>query len=132
MKNAFSKFAASAAIAVVCIAAGPAAAHHSYAMFDRTKMVTVNGAVTNFEWAAPHIYVWVKVVNAKGGSDLWGMEGGSPTSLAHNGWTRNSVKVGDKVTVDLRPLKDGRNGGYLVKITKDDGSVVGDTSSLKE
>ncbi len=130
MKNGI---AYSAITVTACtVLAVPAFAHHSYAMFDREKMVTVTGAVTNFEWAAPHIYVWVKVPNATGGSDVWGMEGGSPTSLVHNGWSKKSLATGDKVTVDLRPLKDGRNGGYLVKITKADGSVVGDTSSLKE
>lgn len=116
---------ASLAAAGVLFAVGPALAHHSYAMFDRTRTVSVTGTVKVFQWTNPHIYLWVEVLNKKGGTDLYGVEGGSPNNLSRKGWTKRILAPGDKVTVELRPLKDGRNGGYFMKAVKADGSVIG-------
>lgn len=125
MKRMVSKVAAAGIFAAVLVGgSGVALAHHSYAMFDRTRTVTINGTVKLFQWTNPHMYLWVEVPNGKGGSDLYGIEGSSPNSLSRLGWSRNTLQPGEKVTVELQPLKDGRKGGFFVKATKADGTVV--------
>ena len=112
-----------AAIALVLSAgAGTAAwAHHSYAMFDRNKTITIEGAVLTWEMTNPHSYLWVTVKPEKGAEQSWGLEGGGVAALQRAGITRSMVKPGEKVTVDLHPLKDGRTGGQLVNLHLADG-----------
>lgn len=105
-------------------APAPAFAHHSYAMFNRLKKVTIEGTIAKFDWRNPHIYIWLYVKNAKGGDDLYAVEGGSVTMLARQGWSANIIRPGDKVKIDMNPLKDGRNGGYFVQLVKADGTVI--------
>ena len=117
-----------ALLAGAAVASLPASAHHSYAMFDRTKTVTVKGTVKEFHWANPHIYLWLTVQNSKTHQEeIWAIEGSSPNVLVRMGWTRDLLAVGDKLTVDLHPLKDGRTGGFFVKANKGNGSkdIVG-------
>ena len=102
--------------AVLCVT--PAFAHHSYAMFDRTKRVTVEGTVRDWQWTNPHIWLELTVLDG-GATQYYSLEGSGPTSEARRGWNRNTVKVGDKVTVVLFPLRDGRRGGSLVSISRD-------------
>ncbi|MGC3981723.1 MAG: DUF6152 family protein [Steroidobacteraceae bacterium] len=102
-------------------------AHHSYAAFDRTKTITLQGSVRTWELGNPHAYLWLYVANKKGTQDIWGMEAPSPTVLIARGLTKNAVKVGDKVTVVLNPLRDGRNGGNMVSLTLADGTVLDTT-----
>ena len=112
-----------AATAAVTLIAGLSAAtsvlaHHSYAMFDRTKTATMNGTVRTFQWTNPHAYLWVNAVNASGGTDVWAFEfGGGVNGLARNGWTKTTLKEGDKVSVKYNPLKDGRTGGEFQTVT---------------
>jgi hypothetical protein len=96
----------------------PAAAHHSTAMFDKDKVVTITGTVKEVQWTNPHVAIYVETV-AKSGEKpvLWVNELTSPGNLARLGWSKNAVKVGDKVTVALHPLRDGKNGGWLKKLT---------------
>jgi hypothetical protein len=103
----------------------PAWAHHSYAMFDGTKTLTVTGTVAKLEWANPHVYVWVYVPNASAASgyDLYAFENGSTGVLARLGWSKSTFSVGEKITVQFWPLKDGRSGGHFVKATHADGRV---------
>src|SRR5689334_638448 len=84
-----------------------ALAHHSYAMFDGTKTLTVSGAVAKLEWANPHVYVWVYVKNpsAASGYDLYAFENGSPGVLARLGWSKSTFTVGEQITVEYWPLK---------------------------
>jgi hypothetical protein len=127
MVATFSKLFGTGLILGGCLAAAPNAwAHHSYAMFDRTRSITVNGTVRTFDWTNPHVYIWVFVPNGKGGSDLWAIEGGPPSRLDHIGWDRHSLNPGDKVKIELNPLKDGRNGGYLVKAVRANGEELHD------
>ena len=105
-------FALLAAAAIA--AAAPAFAHHSFAMFDITKQQTVTGTVSRIDWTNPHIWLWIDVPNDKGGSDTYGFEGMSPNFLARRGWTRTTLKAGDKITVNYRPMKDGKNGGMFM------------------
>jgi hypothetical protein len=103
---------------------GSALAHHSFAMFDMTKTVSLSGTVTNFEWTNPHAWLWVQVPDDKGASQLWGLEGQAPGELTRHGWTRHSINVGDKVSVQIHPLKDGQPGGSFYQVTFADGSVL--------
>src|SRR5262245_59767133 len=96
-----TKFAAFAAIAGMIAAAGSAAAHHSFAAeFDASKALTLKGIVTKIEWQNPHTYFYLDVSGSDGKVVNWGMEMGSPNGLMRQGWTRNTLKVGDSVTVE--------------------------------
>ena len=98
--------------------AGSAWAHHSFAMFDNQQEKTVSGTLKELQWTNPHI--WIQVIYrdpATGKDEEWSIEGGSPNNLSRKGWSRNSMKVGDKVVVVIHPLKNGEKGGSLVKVT---------------
>jgi hypothetical protein len=102
----------------------PAFAHHSYAMFDLKKRITINGTVAKVEWRNPHVFIWMYVPNAKGAHDLYSIEAGSVTLLTRYGWTKSTVQTGEKVAVEYFPLKDQRQGGAFIKLTHADGSVT--------
>jgi uncharacterized protein DUF6152 len=104
-----------AILAVVFIAAvSPVFAHHSFAAFDITAQKTITGTVHKVDWTNPHIWLWIDVPNDKGSADTYGFEGMSPNFLARRGWTRTTLKVGDKITVNFRPMKDGSKGGMFM------------------
>jgi uncharacterized OB-fold protein len=103
----------------------PAYVHHSGAMFDREKQTTVTGTVTEFSWTNPHASFRVDVPNAAGKVESWAIEMNSPNNLVHIGWKRSTIKPGDKVTVKINPLRDGRPGGLYVGITLPDGRYIG-------
>jgi len=91
----------------------PVAAHHSFAVFDMTAQKSIDGTVKKVDWTNPHVWVWVDVPTASG-SETYGFEGMSPNFLARRGWSRTTLQTGMKVTVQFRPLKDGKPGGMLV------------------
>jgi hypothetical protein len=100
-------------------AADRVAAHHSTTMFDHAKVVSIAGSVKEVHWTNPHVAIFVYGTLAEGGEPtLWLMEMTSPGNLVRaGGWSRSAVKPGDKVTVDFSPLRDGKKGGALKKIT---------------
>jgi hypothetical protein len=100
-------------------------AHHSFAMFDQTKQVTLTGNVTEFQWTNPHAYIEIDVPDEKGVIKHWSVEMGSPSILMQSGWKFKDLKHGDKITVKLSPLRDGKPGGLLVQATLPDGRVLG-------
>lgn len=104
---------------------GSASAHHSYAMFDRDKEISSAATVRIWQFTNPHATLWVYVNDAQGKPQLWGLEAPGPQQLLRNGWDKDTVKPGDKVTVVINPLRDGRNGGSLVKLTLADGRTLG-------
>jgi len=106
-------------LAALALAAHPAAAHHSFAMFDANKTLTLKGTVTQFSWTNPHVYLFVDVDGT-----TWGVELTSPGNLAKVGWTRNVVKPGDKVEVEVNPLRDGKHGGGFRQMTLANGQVL--------
>lgn len=112
-----------AAAATVLIGAPAAYAHHSFAMFDRTKTVKLAGTIKEYDWTNPHIYIWLNVADAKG-QQTWGIESASPGVLVRHGWNRNTLKAGDKVTLEINPLRDGRTGGSFVRLTLADGTTM--------
>jgi len=114
------RFAMAAAALAIAL---PAIAHHSTAMFDFTKTVELKGTIKDFAWTNPH--TWTKV-DVEGGTAVveYGLEGMSPNYLARNGWSKRTLKTGDKVTLQVHPLKDGRPGGFMVSAKLPDGTVV--------
>jgi hypothetical protein len=119
MNRAFFKQSAVAGvIAAVFCSASPVFAHHSFAMFEPTKTLTFNGTVKTFQWTNPHVIVWVVVQPQGGGAaQEWSLETTSPGVLTRAGWTRQSLKPGDRVSVTLSPLRDGSRGGSLNSVT---------------
>jgi hypothetical protein len=106
-----------------------AAAHHSFAMFDMQQDLTLNATVKSFQWQSPHTWLQVQVADSKGENVEWSLEMGAPGMLYRNGWRQTSVKPGDKVTVVIHPLRDGRPGGSVVYAILADGTRVGQTGS---
>ena len=99
--------------ALIAAAAVPAAAlaHHSYAMFDNAKTITLSGTIRTWEMTNPHSYLWIVVPKDGAAAEIWGLEGGGIQSLQRAGITKSAVKPGEKVKVELHPLRDGRTGG---------------------
>lgn len=106
------------------LAALPALAHHSGAMFDSSKTATITGTITEFNWTNPHSSFKVEVQGADGKPEIWAIEMNSPGNLVRTGWKRTTLKPGDKVTVTVRPLRDGKPGGSYMSITLADGTVL--------
>jgi hypothetical protein len=106
-------------------AAAPAMAHHSGAMFDRNREKVITGTVRDFQWTNPHASFAIDVPDAGGQPSVWQIEMNSPNNLVADGWKRSTLKVGDKVSVGIHPLRDGRPGGSYVGITLPDGKRLG-------
>ena len=113
-----------AAIAAASVLA-PAMAHHSFAMFDQSRTDTLSGTVTKFEYTSPHAWLFMAVEGKDGKSAEWGFEMGGPQALSRSGWKKNTVVVGDKVTVSFNPLRSGEPGGAFKNGTFADGRPIG-------
>ena len=98
--------------AMTALIAQPSAAHHSFAAeFDASSPIELTGTVTKVEWANPHTYFYMDVTSPKGAVESWAFEMGSPNGLMRRGWTRDSMKIGDVVTVTGSRAKDGSTKG---------------------
>ena len=117
-------FALVALAALLLGAPGYAPAHHSFAMFDRERTVVISGVVREFQWTNPHSWIQVTVTDAAGKVTEWSLEGGSPGIMSRNGWKRTSLAPGEKVTIEIYPLKSGEPGGSFIEVTKADGSKL--------
>jgi hypothetical protein len=109
---------------VFLVLSTPGFVHHSGAAFDRSRQVKITGTVTEFVWANPHATFRIDVVGADGKTESWPIEMNGPSNLIHEGWKRSTIKPGDKVTVTVNPLRDGRLGGWYVAITLQDGTTL--------
>ena len=118
------KAIAAASVAALALVASPAAAHHSFAVFDRSRETSIRGTVKQFEWTNPHCWIQLLVADDKGSSVEWSLEGGSPNILGRNGWKRTALAPGDHVTVLIYPLKTGEPGGSFLVVHKADGTVL--------
>ncbi len=112
------------AASLALVFARAAHAHHSFAMFDNEHQVKITGTVTRFDWQNPHIYIFATGGEAGKEAKAWTIEGASPGILNRIGWKFNIVKVGDKVTMIIAPLRSGEPGGLLKEITLPDGRVL--------
>ena len=112
-----------AAAGGAALAALPATAHHSFAMFDQTKQMTLNGTVHEFQWTNPHAFIELDVPSGAR-TQRWAIELNSPNNLTRQGWKRNSLKAGEKISVRIAPLRDGHPGGLFLDLKKADGKVL--------
>lgn len=119
-----SGLAWTAAVALSLVG-GAASAHHSFAMFDMTKEVTVSGTVKQFQWTNPHAYIQLDAKDAAGRDVEWSMEMGAPMYLYARGWRPSSLKHGMRVTVTINPLRNGRPGGVVRDVMTADGRQIG-------
>ena len=106
--------------ALALLAGVPAAGHHSFAMFDQTKIMTLEGTVTEFQWTNPHAFI---ELDAAGGRH-WSIELNSPNNLKRQGWSRDALKPGDKIKLRMSPLRNGKPGGLFLDLTRADGKLL--------
>lgn len=121
MRLVVSSLAGVVAVAI----AGAASAHHSFAMFDRSKEIVLTGVVKEFQWTNPHTFVQLAVPGPNGTTVEWSIESSSPSSLARQGWKRTSLKAGDQVVLTINPLRSGEHGGNFLQAKFPDGHVIG-------
>jgi len=114
---------------VLAIYAVPAFAHHSFAMFDASKTMTLQGTVKEFHWTNPHSWIFLMVQNPGGPPTEWPIELGAPGGLIRQGWVPKTLTAGMNVKVVIRPLKDGKPGGQFLAVTLPDGTQLGDPST---
>lgn len=108
---------------VITVAPVAALAHHSFAQFDKTKSVTLEGTVKEWQFANPHTWLQMMVVE-NGAPQEYSIEGSSVNALARRGWSPKTFKPGDKITVVVNPMRDGTRGGAFVRATLSDGRVL--------
>lgn len=90
---------------------GSVMAHHSFAMFDQEHPIDITGTVTEFRYTSPHIYIFLDVKGPDGTTTSWNLEGGSPSLMFREGWSGQSIKPGDELTLKIDPLRSGAPGG---------------------
>ena len=108
------------------LTAAPASAHHSAAMFDHTKTVTLAGTVKEWKWMNPHGWIQLMGPGPSGAATEWNIECSSINILARKGWSGKSFKPGDKVSISMHPMKDGSAAGLLLKVNTADGHTLSD------
>ncbi len=102
---------------------GVAWSHHSTAMFDESKIVTLEGTVREYQWTNPH--TWIQLQVMENGQEVeYSLEGRSPNALARIGWKRNTLKPDDRIKVTMNPLKSGEKGGSYLTVELTDGTVI--------
>ncbi len=117
--------------AVLSLLTVPAAAHHSGAMFDDKKPVTLSGTVREFQWTNPHCWIQMLVPAAKGEPVEWSVEMGAPFEVIRTGLRPGTIKAGDKITVVVQPMRDGSRAGLFVSATGANGEPFGNPPTAK-
>lgn len=115
-----------ALVAAACgfaLAAAPVVAHHSFAMFDQTKVMALEGTVHEFQWTNPHSFIELDVTT-RGRTQRWSIELNSPNNLTRQGWRRTSLRAGEKISVRIAPLRNGHSGGLFLDLRKADGRAL--------
>jgi hypothetical protein len=119
-----------AAAAIVVALSGsiglePASAHHSFALYDMTRSIEIDGSVDKMEWSNPHCWLFIWVAGSDDAKVTYGFEMSSVGEMTRRGWKKLAVKPGDKIKVKYHPLRDGRNGGLMMSVTTADGQTIG-------
>ncbi len=114
-----------AALALTAFLAGHAGAHHAESVYDHGRVLSTSGAVKEFLWANPHVLVYLEVTDDKGRTDVNIFECGAVIVMMRNGWSRESLKVGDKLLITYSPRRDARPGGMLLTATDARGRTLG-------
>jgi hypothetical protein len=112
------------AMLAAILGAGSALAHHSFAAFDRSRTITITGTLKAVEWVNPHAWIWVTVPHAGQAPDVYALETGGPLQMIRMGVPYSRFKVGDKITVVLYPIRDGRLGGQPKSYQFADGTLI--------
>jgi len=98
-------------VATLVWTACAALAHHSFAMFDTANPIELEGVVKEFKYVNPHSFIVLEVKEKDGGVTIWNLEGGAPTALAREGWSKATLKPGDEIKLTIDPLRSGAPGG---------------------
>ena len=109
----------------------PLSAHHGNAAMDAGKKLVLKGTVTDWLWANPHSVLGFDVKDDSGNIVHWSAEANNPADMVERGWTKNSIKIGDQVTVTVEPVKNGKPVGRILQVVLPGGQVLG-TAYLKE
>jgi len=118
------RFGVVLAVFGVLVISAPVSAHHGTASFDTTKDLTLKGSVTDWIWANPHCFLKFDAMDETGTVRNWAVEVSNPTDMTKRGWARSSFKVGDAVTVNLQPVKNGAPIGRLKTVLLPNGSTL--------
>ncbi len=110
--------------AALLLSVGQAPAHHSGAIFDRSRTVTLEGTIVEYQFENPHVWIEVLVRGDEGDATQWSIEGEGRATMTRLGLGRTVINPGDEVTVRAHPLRDGRSGGSFIEMTLPDGRVV--------
>jgi hypothetical protein len=121
-RNKLNMFIVAAALLMLGI---PLWAHHGNAAYDDKNPITIKGTVTEFAWVNPHVQIYLDVKDDKGGLVHWSVETYSPGKLVRAGWTKEIVKVGDQVSINLIPARNGSPVGFLHKLVLPNGKELG-------
>ena len=113
------------AVSAACLFCTAAWAHHSGAMFDRERTISITGVVQEFLWNNPHSSIKVQITERGSAPVIWAIEMNGPNNLVHEGWKRTTLKAGDKVTILVNPLRSGQPGGWYLSIRLPDGTTLG-------
>jgi hypothetical protein len=119
------RFVALLATGAVLVCAVPAISHHSNSAYQVDQVLTVTGVVKEWKWSNPHTWLYLIVDDPKAGKVEWALEGRAPGVLGRAGWDRLVLKPGEKVTVHMSPAKDGTRVGIIARVTKEDGTILG-------
>jgi len=117
---------------LAALQSGAALAHHSTAMFEPERRITLNGTIKEFQWTNPHAWIQVSVLGADGKPADWSFECGSPNTLSRLGWKPSTLKPGDTVAIVANPMKDGTHAGLMYTIKLADGRMLGPGAASTE
>jgi hypothetical protein len=133
MSRSLHRIAILPVLAFGVVLTAPADGHHSTAMFTWGKEVAMtNATVEKWEWTNPHTFLYVTVPTKAGGTERWAFEGMSPSHLDRTGWTKRTLKPGDKIDLTYYPLRDGRKGGFNVSVKLPTGQSLRQLGSPSE
>src|SRR5262245_52686560 len=113
--------------AIILLCSIPAMSHHSNSAYQVDQIITLTGVVKEWKWTNPHTWLYLTVDDPKAGKVEWAVEGRAPGVLGRVGWDRAVLKPGEKVTVHASPAKDGSKVGIIARVTKADGTILGNS-----